>query len=195
VGLEGEAVNMRRGQQKSSLHLSVGCYAVKRFISFPLILWTTSLIHLRQDAELARKAYLSHVRAYATHPSDEKHIFHIRHLHLGHLAKAFALREAPTTVNTKKGLSSTKSIRKSTKTQVVHASEVAKTVSAEAKKGGKRERDWDADHDKVAERRMKEAVRSQGRLLKKGGKMMNSGTSEFQLASGDTLERLVTGRT
>jgi len=33
---------------------------------------------------MARKAFASHLHAYATHPSDEKHIFHIRHLHLGH---------------------------------------------------------------------------------------------------------------
>ena len=40
-------------------------------------------------------AYQSFVRAYATYPSDLKHIFHIRNLHLGHVAKSFALREAP----------------------------------------------------------------------------------------------------
>lgn len=38
------------------------------------------------------------MRAYATHPSSEKHIFDIRYLHMGHLAKAFALRDAPTNV-------------------------------------------------------------------------------------------------
>ncbi|PWN29709.1 DEAD-domain-containing protein [Jaminaea rosea] len=46
-------------------------------------------------ATLARKAFLSHIRAYATHPSNEKDLFHVRFLHLGHLAKSFALREAP----------------------------------------------------------------------------------------------------
>ncbi|KAE8249445.1 hypothetical protein A4X13_0g5207 [Tilletia indica] len=50
------------------------------------------------SAALARKAYMSHIRAYATHPAAEKHIFHTRFLHLGHLAKAFALREAPTAI-------------------------------------------------------------------------------------------------
>ncbi|KAE8190464.1 hypothetical protein A4X06_0g6555 [Tilletia controversa] len=49
-------------------------------------------------ANLARKAYMSHIRAYATHPAAEKHIFHTKFLHLGHLAKAFALREAPTAI-------------------------------------------------------------------------------------------------
>lgn len=45
--------------------------------------------------ELARKAYVSHVRAYATHVANERGIFDVKSLHLGHLAKAFALRERP----------------------------------------------------------------------------------------------------
>jgi len=46
----------------------------------------------------AKKAFSSFVRAYATHSSTEKHIFHIKKLHLGHLAKCFALREAPSNI-------------------------------------------------------------------------------------------------
>ena len=49
-------------------------------------------------ASLARTAFLAHIRAYATHPASEKAIFHVNQLHLGHVAKAFALREAPQTV-------------------------------------------------------------------------------------------------
>ncbi|OJD40703.1 uncharacterized protein BKCO1_1000502 [Diplodia corticola] len=45
--------------------------------------------------ELARRAYQSHVRAYATHVQDERIYFNIKELHLGHLAKAFALRDRP----------------------------------------------------------------------------------------------------
>ncbi|XP_070582015.1 ATP-dependent DNA helicase DDX31-like [Ptychodera flava] len=52
----------------------------------------------RRHAELARKAYLSFIRAYATYPSTFKHIFHIKLLHLGHVAKSFALRETPMAV-------------------------------------------------------------------------------------------------
>ncbi|QLG74770.1 hypothetical protein HG535_0H00960 [Zygotorulaspora mrakii] len=44
---------------------------------------------------LAMKAFTSHVRAYATHISQEKQFFNIKFLHLGHLAKGFALRERP----------------------------------------------------------------------------------------------------
>ncbi|WFD35258.1 RNA helicase [Malassezia cuniculi] len=50
------------------------------------------------NATLARTAFLAHVRAYATHPASEKALFNIHQLHLGHMAKAFALREAPNTV-------------------------------------------------------------------------------------------------
>ncbi|KAJ3018163.1 ATP-dependent RNA helicase dbp7 [Thoreauomyces humboldtii] len=48
------------------------------------------------STDLAQSAFKSHVRAYATHAAAERHVFHIRKLHLGHVAKSFALREAPT---------------------------------------------------------------------------------------------------
>jgi ATP-dependent RNA helicase DDX31/DBP7 len=125
---------------------------------------------------VARQAFLSHVRAYATHPSAEKHIFHIRHLHLGHLAKAFALREAPTAV-TGGGSKSQKNRRGRVKGAAVTAS-------------AQRNEDHRKSHEGDAEQRMQKVVRSQGSLLKKGGIMMSSGTSEFQLASGADLEKL-----
>ncbi|CAO3627883.1 unnamed protein product [Mucor hiemalis] len=50
---------------------------------------------------MARKAFWSTCRAYATHPAAEKHIFHVKRLHLGHFAKSFALREAPSNINEK----------------------------------------------------------------------------------------------
>lgn len=43
----------------------------------------------------ARAGFTSFVRAYATHARPVRHIFHPRSLHLGHAAKAFGLREAP----------------------------------------------------------------------------------------------------
>jgi len=45
--------------------------------------------------EMARRAFQSSVRAYATHVADERHVFDMGALHLGHLAKAFALRDRP----------------------------------------------------------------------------------------------------
>ncbi|KAF8348304.1 DEAD-domain-containing protein [Amanita rubescens] len=109
-----------------------------------------------ENATLARRAFLSHMRAYATHPSDEKHIFHIKHLHLGHLAKAFALRDAPTLVGSAK----------------------AKTNQKAEKKMGKRPQ----DDNRQTEKRMQEVVRAQGRLTKRGGQLIRSGVSEFQIA-------------
>ncbi|XP_077624603.1 ATP-dependent DNA helicase DDX31 [Crocuta crocuta] len=43
----------------------------------------------------AKKALQSFIRAYATYPRELKHIFHVRALHLGHVAKSFGLRDAP----------------------------------------------------------------------------------------------------
>ncbi|KAI9694084.1 MAG: ATP-dependent RNA helicase dbp7 [Bathelium mastoideum] len=48
-----------------------------------------------KNLEQARQAFQSHVRAYATHVVSERHCFNIKTLHLGHLAKAFALRDKP----------------------------------------------------------------------------------------------------
>ncbi|KAL8731627.1 MAG: hypothetical protein Q9166_003315 [cf. Caloplaca sp. 2 TL-2023] len=45
--------------------------------------------------EMAKRAFVSHVRAYATHIARERTMFDVKGLHLGHLAKAFALRERP----------------------------------------------------------------------------------------------------
>lgn len=105
------------------------------------------------------------MRAYATHPSDEKHIFHVKFLHSGHLAKAFALRDAPS--HMKKGPAKSK-----------HRSQ----------NQGAMEDSSDEDTSKV-EKRMKEVVRAQGRLSRKGGKMIST-VNEFQIASSEMLEKL-----
>jgi ATP-dependent RNA helicase DDX31/DBP7 len=112
------------------------------------------------------------MRAYATHPSDEKHIFHVRNLHLGHLAKAFALREAPGAVSKPK---STKS----------------KPQKQNKRKRGRTSDSEDEGHEAETEARMREAVRAQGRMSKKAGMLMTSGASEFQVTGGDYLEKLL----
>ncbi|XP_023484980.1 ATP-dependent DNA helicase DDX31 isoform X6 [Equus przewalskii] len=43
----------------------------------------------------AKKALQSFIRAYAAYPRELKHVFHVRSLHLGHVAKSFGLRDAP----------------------------------------------------------------------------------------------------
>lgn len=53
--------------------------------------------------EKASNAFVSHVRAYATHIGAERMYFNVKTLHLGHLAKAFGLRETPKKLGTKSG--------------------------------------------------------------------------------------------
>ncbi|OAV99774.1 hypothetical protein PTTG_00462 [Puccinia triticina 1-1 BBBD Race 1] len=53
-----------------------------------------------ENRNLASMAFSSHIRAYATHPSQEKQFFHVKNLHLGHLAKSFGLREPPKKITT-----------------------------------------------------------------------------------------------
>ncbi|PSS05338.1 P-loop containing nucleoside triphosphate hydrolase protein [Coniella lustricola] len=45
--------------------------------------------------DAARQGFRSHIRAYATHTKEEREVFDITALHLGHVAKSFGLREAP----------------------------------------------------------------------------------------------------
>ena len=49
--------------------------------------------------EMGRRAFQSHIRAYATHIAAERSMFNIKDLHLGHLAKSFALRDRPGKIN------------------------------------------------------------------------------------------------
>lgn len=130
------------------------------------------------------------MRAYATHPSDEKHIFHVRHLHIGHLAKSFALREAPGAITSH----SSRSVKN--KSMSKGKNKKSKSITSTRVSKGVREKDWDEEHDKDAESRMREAVRLQGRLSKKKGVLMSyGGMGEFQVASGDVLEKLTLGKT
>ena len=118
-------------------------------------------------------------------------MFHIRHLHLGHLAKAFALREAPTALTSGKGAkASAKAKHRTAKTSGAPSSEYGSK-----KKRAREVHNSDDEHDVAdAEKRMEKVVREQGRLTKKGGKMVSSGTGEFQLAGGDYLDKLINGR-
>ncbi|XP_064027463.1 probable ATP-dependent RNA helicase DDX31 isoform X2 [Pogoniulus pusillus] len=53
-------------------------------------------IHSKEgNIRWAKKALQSFLCAYTTYPRSLKHIFHIKSLHLGHVAKSFGLRDAP----------------------------------------------------------------------------------------------------
>ena len=49
----------------------------------------------QESRTLARRAYQSFIRAYTTYPVALRHVFNMKNLHLGHLAKSFCLTEAP----------------------------------------------------------------------------------------------------
>jgi len=51
----------------------------------------------------ARKAFQSFIRAYAAYGKDVKHIFAVRGLHLGHVAKSFGLKIPPTGIKVGSG--------------------------------------------------------------------------------------------
>lgn len=70
-------------------------------------------------ALVSSKHTRSYIRAYATHPSFLKHVFHIKSLHLGHLAASFGLKEAPTRI----GASGASAERKKRKAQEHKASQ------------------------------------------------------------------------
>ncbi len=48
--------------------------------------------------EKACEAYVSFVRSYASYPKEIREIFSFKALHLGHLAKSFALRDPPSKI-------------------------------------------------------------------------------------------------
>jgi hypothetical protein len=52
-------------------------------------------------SDLARNAFLSHIRAYPTKEKLVKHIFPAKALHLGHVARSFALKEPPKKLGTR----------------------------------------------------------------------------------------------
>ncbi|KAJ3869784.1 DEAD-domain-containing protein [Lentinula novae-zelandiae] len=143
------------------------------------------VLRSKENAILARKAFMSHMRAYATHPSAEKHIFHIRHLHLGHLAKAFALRETPKAATSASGGKS-RGMNTAKDGGITKKREKDRAANIKGEK-------WEITHSGDAERRMRDIVRAQGRKSKKGGVMMSSGSSEFQIAGGYDLEKMVGG--
>ncbi|OCF58693.1 ATP-dependent RNA helicase DBP7 [Kwoniella mangroviensis CBS 10435] len=164
-----------------------------------------------QNAALARKAYSSFIRAYSTHPLEEKKFFHIKSVHLGHLAKSFALREAPGQLSSSSS-STTKNSTKVTSSATAPGKK-RKHPSGEGDDGDDAEEEVRGGKELTArnetERRMYEAVRKQGRMIKSGGKLgefagsnknkkqhmsSNGGGGEFQVYGTSELERMVSGK-
>jgi Domain of unknown function (DUF4217) len=81
-------------RQRSGVHLRGQVSALSLSLGI-----SDHLQHHNAPAPLLSPRWLpchrSFVRAYATHPSSLKHVFHVRNLHLGHVAASFGLRAAP----------------------------------------------------------------------------------------------------
>ena len=115
--------------------------------------------------EQARRAYQSHIRAYATHIAPERHIFDMQSLHLGHLAKAFALRDKPGSIKVPGLRPSQNSMNASRADRKANA-----RTSAKMKSSG-------ADHELPGAVDSEEAKR----IMRAKAKMQSAGASEFNL--------------
>lgn len=79
---------------------------VKKFVSIEMHPWVLSLQKCLESfifteaklKKLAQNAFCSWVRAYSAHRGELKSIFMVKKLHLGHVAKSFALKEQPSLV-------------------------------------------------------------------------------------------------
>ncbi|XP_053060423.1 probable ATP-dependent RNA helicase DDX31 isoform X2 [Acinonyx jubatus] len=82
----------RRGTQKSR---AAGPQEIRRRATVLQTVFEDYVHSSERRVSWAKKALQSFIRAYATYPRELKHIFHVRSLHLGHVAKSFGLRDAP----------------------------------------------------------------------------------------------------
>ncbi|XP_057967446.1 DEAD-box ATP-dependent RNA helicase 17 isoform X2 [Malania oleifera] len=79
---------------------------VKKFVSLEMHPWVLSVQKALESfisaeprmKKLAKGAFCSWVRAYTAHRGELKRIFMVKKLHLGHVAKSFALKEQPSLV-------------------------------------------------------------------------------------------------
>ncbi|KAE8132645.1 P-loop containing nucleoside triphosphate hydrolase protein [Aspergillus pseudotamarii] len=115
--------------------------------------------------EMARRAYQSHIRAYATHIASERSMFNIKELHLGHLAKSFALRDRPSKINVPGLRPGDKEAKKDYKAE-------RKTVGKKRKAGGRDDNDFPSSNDATSA-----AQKMRAKL-----KEHMAGASEFNLA-------------
>lgn len=130
--------------------------------------------------ELAKRAFQSHVRAYATHVAAERKWFDIKDLHLGHLAKSFGLRDPPGRVNVVgqgRGGSNARKVSNAAG-QTDKRRRSSNSFNDAADGGGKKHHaDLDATGDaEEAARKMREKIRKANKM------MMGGGADEFNIA-------------
>jgi ATP-dependent RNA helicase DDX31/DBP7 len=120
--------------------------------------------------DLARRAFQSHIRAYATHTASERKYFDIKELHLGHLCKAFGLRDTPSGMGVGRGKGATKGGRRTATSGDVSG------VGEKRKRGNDERADETGDVGEAA-RKMREKVRMNRKMMMGGG-----GAGEFNIA-------------
>ncbi|KZV18257.1 DEAD-box ATP-dependent RNA helicase 17-like [Dorcoceras hygrometricum] len=82
-------------------------HQVKKFVSVDMHPWLLTLQRALESyisseprmKKLAQDAFCAWVRAYTAHRGELKRIFMVKKLHLGHIAKSFALKDQPSLVN------------------------------------------------------------------------------------------------
>lgn len=121
----------------------------------------------QERIEKAKRAFQSHVRAYATHVSAERKWFDIKGLHLGHTAKSFGLREAPARMNVS-GMRGAKDVATGKKRRPAAGNGGEKRARAEVEDTGDQEE---------AARKMRAVVSKQRGVMSGAG-----GADEFNLA-------------
>jgi ATP-dependent RNA helicase DDX31/DBP7 len=104
--------------------------------------------------EMARRAFQSHIRAYATHVAAERQYFNIKGLHLGHLAKAFALRDRPGNINIP-GMRPGKDTGKGEKSRRIISAKKAASQDRGEKKTGQEKPNSSTDPDAAKKMRKK----------------------------------------
>ncbi|KAL3830062.1 hypothetical protein ACJIZ3_018864 [Penstemon smallii] len=91
----------------SSFPLNSLRHQVKKFVTLEMHPWVLTLQRALESfissepkiKKLAQDAFCSWVRAYTAHRGELKQIFMVKKLHLGHVAKSFALKEQPSLFN------------------------------------------------------------------------------------------------
>ncbi|TKA70971.1 hypothetical protein B0A49_07293 [Cryomyces minteri] len=120
--------------------------------------------------EQARRAYQSHIRAYATHVAAEREIFNLKTLHLGHLAKAFALRDKPGAIKVPGLRPDKQSMGKTKEERRIQAKAKARTPAGVVARSGM------ADHE-IPERTDEQEAKRKMRMVARA----MGGASEFNL--------------
>ncbi|GHJ89792.1 hypothetical protein NliqN6_6194 [Naganishia liquefaciens] len=191
---KGDQVQLRQVAVEDVLRRGFGGGSAKSHIEYEARATQVQLAFERwvlesdENAALARNAFSSYVRAYSTHPAEEKKYFHVKNLHLGHLAKSFALRETPGKIGAGKSAAKAKTSGAKNKNGKRAAVDSDDEFDVNTAKTKKKETD--------TERRMYEAVRKQGRAVRADGKLGELGNDAYQVYGGGgiELEKLVSGK-